>query len=198
MSVHRGVRPPGAPAAQRPTVPSWASAWPRSPRWCCGHGWTRSRSAAFRRRSRWVLSNFGWLFVVAADVLLSLVLAFSRFGRTGRGSHDLWPEFGNLAWIAMMFSAGTGIGVMFHGVGEPLTHYLAPRQPVVSGPNQPQRRPPLSSTRSSTGPSTPGRSARSRGWPWPMPASAKAAATASALHSCPSSAPSGPKLGRGR
>ncbi|MEU3249828.1 BCCT family transporter [Streptomyces sp. NPDC006997] len=81
----------------------------------------------------WVLDNFGWLFVVAADVFLVLCLfiAFSRFGRIRLGRDDSAPEFGNLAWIAMMFSAGMGIGLMFYGVGEPLTHFLAP--PPASG-----------------------------------------------------------------
>ncbi|MEV5883942.1 BCCT family transporter [Streptomyces sp. NPDC052020] len=76
----------------------------------------------------WVLDNFGWLFVVAADVflILCLVIAFGRFGRIRLGKDDSEPEFGNLAWIAMMFSAGMGIGLMFYGVGEPLTHHLEP------------------------------------------------------------------------
>ncbi|MEU3406100.1 BCCT family transporter [Streptomyces sp. NPDC006670] len=81
----------------------------------------------------WVLDNFAWLFVIAADLFLVLcvVLALSRFGRIRLGADDSEPEFGNLAWIAMMFSAGMGIGLMFYGVGEPLTHYLAP--PPASG-----------------------------------------------------------------
>ncbi|WP_175410480.1 BCCT family transporter [Streptomyces sp. TRM64462] len=81
----------------------------------------------------WVLANFGWLFVVAADIflVLCLVIAFSRFGRIRLGLDDSEPEFGNLAWIAMMFSAGMGIGLMFYGVGEPLTHFLSP--PPASG-----------------------------------------------------------------
>ncbi|AZM92016.1 BCCT family transporter [Streptomyces sp. W1SF4] len=81
----------------------------------------------------WVLANFAWLFVIAADVFLVLcvVLAISRFGRIRLGADDSEPEFGNLAWIAMMFSAGMGIGLMFYGVGEPLTHYLNP--PPASG-----------------------------------------------------------------
>ncbi|MGY0019700.1 BCCT family transporter [Streptomyces sp. cg35] len=76
----------------------------------------------------WVLANFAWLFVIAADVflVLCLVLALSRFGRIRLGRDDSSPEFSNLAWIAMMFSAGMGIGLMFYGVGEPLTHYLNP------------------------------------------------------------------------
>ncbi|MEU6123825.1 BCCT family transporter [Streptomyces sp. NPDC047123] len=81
----------------------------------------------------WVLDNFAWLFVIAADVFLVLcvVLALSRFGRIRLGTDDARPEFTNLAWIAMMFSAGMGIGLMFYGVGEPLTHYLNP--PPSSG-----------------------------------------------------------------
>ncbi|KUL36329.1 choline transporter, partial [Streptomyces sp. NRRL F-4489] len=76
----------------------------------------------------WVLANFGWLFVVAADffLVLCVVLAFSRFGAIRLGRDDAEPEFTNLAWIAMMFSAGMGIGLMFYGVGEPLQHYLSP------------------------------------------------------------------------
>ncbi|WP_424211093.1 BCCT family transporter [Streptomyces sp. BI20] len=81
----------------------------------------------------WVLTNFAWLFVIAADVFLVMCvfLALSRFGRVRLGADDAEPEFGNLAWIAMMFSAGMGIGLMFYGVGEPLTHYLTP--PPASG-----------------------------------------------------------------
>ncbi|MFF9852142.1 BCCT family transporter [Streptomyces litmocidini] len=82
---------------------------------------------------KWVLSNFAWLFVVAADTFLVLcvVIALSRFGRIRLGADDSEPEFTNLAWIAMMFSAGMGIGLMFYGVGEPLTHFLDP--PPASG-----------------------------------------------------------------
>lgn len=76
----------------------------------------------------WVLRNFGWLFVTAADafLVLAVVLAFSRYGRIRLGADADRPEFTNLAWIAMMFSAGMGIGLMFYGVGEPLLHYAVP------------------------------------------------------------------------
>ncbi|WP_055563416.1 BCCT family transporter [Streptomyces atriruber] len=84
----------------------------------------------------WVLDNFAWLFVIAADVFLVLcvVLALSRFGRIRLGTDDARPEFTNLAWIAMMFSAGMGIGLMFYGVGEPLTHYLDPPPSSAAAP----------------------------------------------------------------
>ncbi|GAB7187793.1 BCCT family transporter [Kitasatospora sp. Ki12] len=78
---------------------------------------------------RWVLHNFGWLFVVAADVflVLTVLLAFSRFGRIRLGRDDDEPEFSTLAWVAMMFSAGMGIGLMFYGVGEPLQLFATPQ-----------------------------------------------------------------------
>ncbi|GLZ75583.1 BCCT family transporter [Actinorhabdospora filicis] len=81
----------------------------------------------------WVLANFGWLFVVAADVflVLAVVIALSRYGRVTLGDDGERPEFTTPAWIAMMFSAGMGIGLMFYGVAEPLTHYAAP--PPASG-----------------------------------------------------------------
>ncbi|MFH9610525.1 BCCT family transporter [Streptomyces sp. NPDC017448] len=81
----------------------------------------------------WVLDNFAWLFVIAADVflVLCLVIAFSRFGHIRLSRDDSPPEFSDFSWIAMMFSAGMGIGLIFYGVGEPVSHYLAP--PPSSG-----------------------------------------------------------------
>ncbi|MDQ0984182.1 BCCT family transporter [Streptomyces sp. V2I9] len=81
----------------------------------------------------WVLDNFAWLFVIAADVflVLCLVIAFSRFGRIRLSRDDSPPEFSDFSWIAMMFSAGMGIGLIFYGVGEPVAHYLTP--PPSSG-----------------------------------------------------------------
>ncbi|WP_156722211.1 BCCT family transporter [Streptomyces apocyni] len=100
-------------------------------------GWASFGQDSFSSASdsalAWVLGNFAWLFVIAADVFLVLcvVIALSRFGRIRLGRDDSEPEFNNLAWIAMMFSAGMGIGLMFYGVGEPLTHYLTP--PPMTG-----------------------------------------------------------------
>jgi choline/carnitine/betaine transport len=75
-----------------------------------------------------VIENFGWLFVLAASgfVVLALVLAFSRFGRIRLGKDDDRPEFSTASWVAMMFSAGMGIGLMFYGASEPLMHMSSP------------------------------------------------------------------------
>ncbi|RKN51100.1 BCCT family transporter [Micromonospora endolithica] len=81
----------------------------------------------------WTIDTFGWFFVVAADafLVLAVVIAASRFGRIRLGADDDQPEFGNLAWIAMMFSAGMGIGLVFFAVAEPIRHYATP-PPVVN------------------------------------------------------------------
>lgn len=76
----------------------------------------------------WLVTNVGWLFILAASgfVLFSLWLAFSRYGRIPLGKDGEKPEFKTVSWIAMMFSAGMGIGLMFFGVAEPLAHFVTP------------------------------------------------------------------------
>ncbi|NJP67932.1 BCCT family transporter [Streptomyces spiramenti] len=95
--------------------------------------WTDNFSSVADTALDWVLHNFAWLFVLGADAFLvvAVVLALSRFGRIRLGQDTDEPEFTNAAWIAMMFSAGMGIGLMFFGVGEPLMHYADP--PPLTG-----------------------------------------------------------------
>ena len=75
-----------------------------------------------------VITAGGWAFVLSASgfVVFALWLAFSRYGRIRLGRDDEEPEFSTSSWIAMMFSAGMGIGLMFYGVAEPLAHYSSP------------------------------------------------------------------------
>ncbi|OEU90552.1 hypothetical protein DB35_05105 [Streptomyces abyssalis] len=72
------------------------------------------------------MHNGGWAFVLAASgfVVFSLWLAFSRYGKITLGKEGEEPEFRTVSWVAMMFSAGMGIGLMFYGVNEPLTHFV--------------------------------------------------------------------------
>ncbi|HYP44216.1 MAG TPA: BCCT family transporter, partial [Propionibacteriaceae bacterium] len=76
----------------------------------------------------WVTGNLGWLFVLLASTLVIFViwLAAGKYGRIPLGRDDERPEFRTISWIAMMFSAGMGIGLMFYGVAEPLSHYASP------------------------------------------------------------------------
>ncbi|WP_437089590.1 BCCT family transporter [Streptomyces sp. enrichment culture] len=72
-----------------------------------------------------LMHNGGWAFVLAASgfVVFALWLAISRYGRIHLGVEGERPEFRTVSWVAMMFSAGMGIGLMFYGVSEPLSHY---------------------------------------------------------------------------
>lgn len=76
----------------------------------------------------WVIENTGWFFVLSASffVIYVLWLAASKYGRIPLGQDDEGPEFKTVSWIAMMFSAGMGIGLMFFGVAEPLGHFASP------------------------------------------------------------------------
>src|SRR5687767_4172860 len=75
-----------------------------------------------------LVPNFGWVFILATFgfLVFSLYLAFSRYGRIRLGGEDEQPEFRTVSWVAMMFSAGMGIGLMFFGVAEPLSHMSSP------------------------------------------------------------------------
>jgi len=71
------------------------------------------------------LSNsLGWLIILAANAILVFViyLAFSKHKKLILGGPDAKPEFSNINWIAMLFSAGLGIGLLFYGVAEPIMH----------------------------------------------------------------------------
>ncbi|MEU6528837.1 BCCT family transporter [Streptomyces sp. NPDC046928] len=75
-----------------------------------------------------LIHNGGWAFMLAASgfVVFALWLAISRYGRIHLGAEGEEPEFKTVSWVAMMFSAGMGIGLMFYGVSEPLAHYTTP------------------------------------------------------------------------
>lgn len=80
-----------------------------------------------------ITRNFGWfyLWLVLALVVLALVLAWSRYGNLKLGAEDEEPEFSVPAWFAMLFAAGMGIGLVFWGVAEPISHYVTPPPGVV-------------------------------------------------------------------
>lgn len=83
--------------------------------------------------SAWVTSYFGWYYMilVALIVMFCIFLVFSPIGKLKLGKPDDEPEFRTISWIAMLFSAGMGIGLVFYGAGEPIAHYLSP--PTADG-----------------------------------------------------------------
>jgi choline/carnitine/betaine transport len=131
---------PGSPSktgATDPSKPGW-----RVTDWavfgiaaviaCCIVGWGVGGPGSLARVAtavlQWLVNNLGWLLVLAATgfVVFALWAALSRYGRIPLGRDGEQPEFRTVSWVAMMFSAGMGIGLMFYGVSEPLTHFVEP------------------------------------------------------------------------
>ncbi|MDQ0767506.1 choline/carnitine/betaine transport [Pseudarthrobacter defluvii] len=83
----------------------------------------------------WVMEYTGWLFMVLASLFVVFVLwlALGKFGNIPLGKDGEKPEFRTVSWIAMMFAAGMGIGLMFYGVAEPLYHFVSPPPGTVDG-----------------------------------------------------------------
>ncbi|MDO5743711.1 MAG: BCCT family transporter [Micrococcaceae bacterium] len=76
----------------------------------------------------WVVANTGWLFTSLVSLVLvyMIFLGFSKYGRIPLGVDGEKPEYSKFSWIAMMFSAGMGIGLFFFGPYEPLTYFISP------------------------------------------------------------------------
>ena len=73
----------------------------------------------------WLTTNLDWFFISAANifVLICIGLVFSPLGRVRLGGTEATPDYSYLSWFSMLFAAGMGIGLMFYGVSEPLTHF---------------------------------------------------------------------------
>ena len=91
--------------------------------------------SAARAALDWVITDAGWLFVIAAATFATFVLivAAKSFGRIPLGRDGEKPQFSTVSWISMMFAAGMGIGLVFYGVGEPLFFYMSPPPGTVDG-----------------------------------------------------------------
>jgi len=81
-----------------------------------------------------VISGIGWYYVLAVSgfVIFALWMGIGRFGDITLGQDDEEPEFSLMAWFAMLFAAGMGIGLVFWGAAEPLTFFTNPK-PGVDG-----------------------------------------------------------------
>ena len=81
-----------------------------------------------------VVNSFSWYYVLIAAffVVISLWFGFSRFGDIKLGRDDDKPEFSLMSWFALLFAAGMGIGLVFYGVSEPLSHFIDPKPGVTN------------------------------------------------------------------
>lgn len=84
-----------------------------------------SLGPAFNSMRGWLTGTFDWFFLTAANifVLLCLVLIVSPLGKVRLGGSDATPDYSYTGWFAMLFAAGMGIGLMFYGVSEPISHF---------------------------------------------------------------------------
>ena len=90
---------------------------------------------AFTSVQNWIVQHLGWYYMIIVAVFIAVAagIAFSRLGRITLGRDDDVPEFGVLSWFSMLFAAGMGIGLVFYGVGEPLTYATVQPKPGWDG-----------------------------------------------------------------
>ncbi|MFN3521519.1 MAG: BCCT family transporter [Phenylobacterium sp.] len=83
---------------------------------------------AFHAAQSWVIASFGWFYVAAVGgfLLVCLFLAVGPTGRLKLGPDDAEPDYPYVSWLAMLFAAGMGIGLMYFAVAEPVQHFAAP------------------------------------------------------------------------
>ncbi|MPQ44575.1 BCCT family transporter [Clostridium tarantellae] len=75
-----------------------------------------------------IMNKFSWVYYLLMLIFMFICIwaIFSKFKNIKLGEDDSKPEFSNISWFSMLFSAGIGIGLVFWGVAEPLTHYNNP------------------------------------------------------------------------
>lgn len=98
-----------------------------------------SLGSAFDTVLDYVISSFGWVYLLAVTGFLVFVgyLAFSKYGKIRLGRDSDRPEFSAISWISMLFAAGVGLSFLFWGVGEPASHFGTTPYGMVE-PNTPQ------------------------------------------------------------
>lgn len=79
--------------------------------------------------------NFAWSYLISMliFVIFCIVLAFSKYGNIKLGPDDSVPEYSTKSWFGMLFGAGMGIGLVFWGVAEPISHYVSPGVGIEPG-----------------------------------------------------------------
>ncbi len=81
----------------------------------------------FNAIRNWLTGHLAWLFMSVANVFVVLCLALivSPLGKVRIGGREAKPDYTYVGWFSMLFAAGMGIGLMFYGVAEPMSHYAA-------------------------------------------------------------------------
>ena len=94
--------------------------------------WAVAFNASFAKVSgnifTFLTTNFAWLYllVVLGFVGFIVAIAFSRYGDIKLGPDDCTPDYSTASWFAMLFGCGMGVGLVFYGVAEPISHFVNP------------------------------------------------------------------------
>jgi choline/glycine/proline betaine transport protein len=88
----------------------------------------KAAASLFQGANDWIVAEAGWFYMLAVGgfVIFLLWLALSGFGNIKLGPDESVPDYSFGTWVAMLFSGGMGIGIVFYGVAEPITHFSAP------------------------------------------------------------------------
>lgn len=83
----------------------------------------------------WLTGNLDWFFLFSGNifVVLCIALILSPLGRVRLGGPDATADYSYVGWFSMLFAAGMGIGLMFFGVSEPMSHFSAAFDGIVVG-----------------------------------------------------------------
>jgi choline/glycine/proline betaine transport protein len=135
--------PPPAPTSQRrlPAVQRWVF-WPSAAVVLVFVVFTvlapEVAEGLFTAIQTSIVDAFNWYYVAIAAcfVAFAFFVGFSRFGDIKLGKDDDEPEFSRMSWFSLLFAAGMGIGLVFYGVSEPLSHFVDPRPGVSGSPEQ--------------------------------------------------------------
>ena len=78
--------------------------------------------------SAWISKYFGWYYMIITILMVffCVFIIFSPIGKLKLGKPQDKPEFNTISWFAMLFSAGMGIGLVFYGAAEPMSHFISP------------------------------------------------------------------------
>ena len=91
-------------------------------------GFSESFTVVANTTLAFLTHNFGWLYLLSVGifVVFTFYMALGKFGHIRLGKDDDRPEYSTLSWFAMLFGAGMGVGLVFWGISEPISHYIAP------------------------------------------------------------------------
>ena len=92
-----------------------------------------SFNSTVERTFKFLTEKFSWLYLLAmlVFVMFALWIAFSKYGNIKLGPDDSKPDYKTSSWFALLFGAGMGIGLVFWGSAEPISHFISPREGIA-------------------------------------------------------------------